>query len=263
MNNLSRQELIVILAYYYFDGKKNVTKTMESFRSKYNQVFKRDFSGQVLMYYCSLYKNIDPSFNAKPIESDDLRISEVWNYYISQERIKDLKLIYQNFKKGLVEKEFVNLVNDKLENINDYISENISNLHFTFYGDEVKKLYESTNKNNTTLSIRDLNVCYNALVLANFKCEVDSSHETFMRKNVNRPYTEGHHIIPLRFQDKFDVNLDVEANVVSLCSNCHNKLHYGRDFEDVLIKIFTKDRQTRLKKSGIEITLEELISLYK
>ena len=87
----------------------------------------------------------------------------------------------------------------------------------------------------------------------------------FLRKN-NRPkniYTEGHHIVPLKYQDRFDVNLDVEANIVSLCSNCHNNLHYGKDYEKTLRLIFTEERKNRLKKCGIIISFEDLLEMYK
>ena len=53
-------------------------------------------------------------------------------------------------------------------------------------------------------------------------------------------------------------------NIVSLCSNCHNLLHYGRftDKEPILEKLY-KDRKEALKKVGLEITLEQLKEYYK
>lgn len=38
---------------------------------------------------------------------------------------------------------------------------------------------------------------------------------------------EPHHLIPLQYHEEFEWSLDVEANVVSLCSECHNQIHYG------------------------------------
>ena len=40
-------------------------------------------------------------------------------------------------------------------------------------------------------------------------------------------YTEQHHLIPMAYSDKFEVSLDVEVSIVSLCSTCHNHIHYG------------------------------------
>lgn len=263
MNNLTNKELIIILAYYYFDSKKTSQNTFPSFVDKFNNTFKKDYSNQLLTYYCSLFKNVDPSYNAKPIQNNDLRIQELWEHYIVQDRVDELKKIYKNFKQGILENKIINLDTNSLDDINKYIVNEINNLHFNFFCDEIKELYTSPNTTSSSQSLRDLSVSFNALCLAKFLCEVDNNHETFIRKNIDIPYTEGHHIIPLKYQYMFKVNLDVEANIVSLCSTCHNRLHYGKDFDKILKKIFTDERKNRLKKCGIEITLEELISLYK
>lgn len=263
MNNLTSKELTIILAYYYFDSKKTSQNTFPSFVDKFNNTFKKDYSNQLLTYYCSLFKNVDPSYNAKPIQNNDLRIQELWEHYIVQDRVDELKKIYKNFKQGILENKIINLDTNSLDDINKYIVNEINNLHFNFFCDEIKELYTSPNATSSSQSLRDLSVSFNALCLANFLCEVDNNHETFIRKNIDIPYTEGHHIIPLKYQYMFKVNLDVEANIVSLCSTCHNRLHYGKDFDKILEIIFTDERKKRLKKCGIEITLEELISLYK
>lgn len=68
-------------------------------------------------------------------------------------------------------------------------------------------------------------------------------------------------LVPLAYSDKFNVSLDVEENLVSLCSNCHNNLHYGKDFESLLKKLY-KDRKEVLAKFGINISFEELLRIY-
>jgi len=100
-----------------------------------------------------------------------------------------------------------------------------------------------------------------ALAYANYKCEVDNKHETFMTKSGNQ-YVEGHHLIPLSTQKDFDVNIDVPANIVSLCPLCHKRLHYGSDIEDMLKALFDQ-RKVRLENCGISITFEELLKYYK
>ena len=108
---------------------------------------------------------------------------------------------------------------------------------------------------------RDRTVAINALAHANYKCEVDSNHFTFTRRNLDIPYTESHHLVPMSYSDLFDVSLDVEENIVSICSTCHNLLHYGRDFKEVLEKLYN-ERKDDLNKVGIEITFEQLINMY-
>ena len=60
---------------------------------------------------------------------------------------------------------------------------------------------------------------------------------------------------------KFTVSLDVENNIISLCSNCHNRLHYGKDIDEILCSLY-ENRKEVLIKAGIEITYDELKKLY-
>ena len=65
----------------------------------------------------------------------------------------------------------------------------------------------------------------------------------------------------MAFSDEFDVSLDIEENIVSLCSNCHNQIHYGKDAEALLKKLYD-ERKDALKKAGIIITFKRLLSMY-
>ena len=108
---------------------------------------------------------------------------------------------------------------------------------------------------------RDRKTAVNAMTRANHSCEVDENHPSFIRKNTNLNYTEPHHLIPMSYQDSFENSLDVEANIVALCSNCHNQIHYGADAEKLITKLFKK-RQKELGLAGISISLRNLLSLY-
>lgn len=104
---------------------------------------------------------------------------------------------------------------------------------------------------------------FNALSRAKFQCEcgVGDSHASFNRRKNGKPYTEPHHLVPMSYSDRFECTLDTEANIVSLCSNCHNWIHYGEDAE-ILIKDLFEQRKDALKKVGIEITFDELRKMY-
>lgn len=95
---------------------------------------------------------------------------------------------------------------------------------------------------------------------SNYKCNIDNSHESFVTKN-GKSYMEAHHLIPLSAQADFDYSLDIDANIVSLCPMCHRKLHHGKDIESEIKKLFDLKNEL-LKKSGIEIILEELFENY-
>lgn len=101
-----------------------------------------------------------------------------------------------------------------------------------------------------------------ALEKAGHKCEVNNNHPTFTRRIDRLPYTEPHHLIPMSMQERFSVSIDVPENIVSLCSNCHNEIHYGANAEMLLERLY-EERKEALQKAGITITLDELLSYYK
>lgn len=108
---------------------------------------------------------------------------------------------------------------------------------------------------------RNRDIAQYALTVAQHKCEIDSTHPTFIGKSRNLPYTEPHHLIPLAFSDNFDVSLDVVENIVSLCSNCHNQIHYGMDVE-LMLKELYESRKVQLERVGINISFEKLLWMY-
>ena len=98
-----------------------------------------------------------------------------------------------------------------------------------------------------------------------YRCEMSSKenpHNTFVSLS-GELYVEAHHLIPVCKQPFFINKLDTAANIVPLCPNCHRKIHNARK-EDVrkMVKELFKSRDSLLKQSGIEITLEELFSFY-
>ena len=73
---------------------------------------------------------------------------------------------------------------------------------------------------------------------------------------------EAHHLIPLNAQDDFDNSLDVDANIVCLCPNCHRKLHFGENIHSELSKLF-KLREESLERSGLKISFDKLLGIYE
>ena len=66
----------------------------------------------------------------------------------------------------------------------------------------------------------------------------------------------------MNFADDFEYSIDMEENVVSLCSNCHNEIHYGADSERIIKKLF-EERKDALSKAGIKVTEDWIINVYK
>lgn len=126
---------------------------------------------------------------------------------------------------------------------------------------EKAALITDTSKNE--VYPRDKVVAANALMIANYQCEVDRSHPSFVRRKTNTNYTEAHHLVPIENYADFTYSLDVEENLVSLCSNCHNCIHYGIDEQrKPIIKNLFEKRKGMLANVGINITLEQLHALY-
>ncbi|MDR2296672.1 MAG: HNH endonuclease [Clostridiales Family XIII bacterium] len=103
-----------------------------------------------------------------------------------------------------------------------------------------------------------------ALGGAGYRCEVDANHPSFPRRNSSEQYTEPHHLIPMSKTDFFDVNLDREQNIFSLCSNCHNQIHYGTkaDARNLISKLFLSRESEICSILGRSVTLEDIYEIY-
>lgn len=110
---------------------------------------------------------------------------------------------------------------------------------------------------------RNATIAANSIIHSNYTCTFNINHLSFTSNKTKKPYMEPHHLIPLSEQDKFPVSLDVEANIVSLCSDCHNCVHYGTNKERLYIlrKLFNS-RKNRLTNCGIIINFDELLNIY-
>ncbi|MCL2838177.1 MAG: hypothetical protein FWE04_03805 [Oscillospiraceae bacterium] len=104
-----------------------------------------------------------------------------------------------------------------------------------------------------------------ALALADHLCEVDATHTSFIRRNADVLYMEPHHFIPMKETERFEVSLDRERNIICLCSNCHNLLHYGNkeSVKKMLTFLFKKRKLALTKILGRQLSLEELFKIYQ
>ncbi len=97
---------------------------------------------------------------------------------------------------------------------------------------------------------------------ANYQCEINHNHSTFIAKSTGHQYMEGHHAIPMNKQGRFDKSLDVYANIVCLCPVCHRLLHYGIEIEKrTLLQQIYDGRAERLAASGIRLSKDEFMDM--
>lgn len=133
-------------------------------------------------------------------------------------------------------------------------------------------VYNVINSSKKKSPKRDCFIAAKALAYANYECEYDRNHPTFIRKNSGHNYTEPHHLVPIsrtgdftfnKGNDTVAVSLDIPNNIVSLCSHCHNLLHYGRMEEKVhVLRKLYDERVVKLKNAGIDITFDDLLKYY-
>ena len=109
---------------------------------------------------------------------------------------------------------------------------------------------------------RDRIIVEQVLMADKYLCEVDPIHTTFVARLNDQPYLEGHHLIPLARQKEFSVSLDVYANIIGLCPNCHRQLHFGKQSEirDILKPIYAA-RAVRLHNSGLVLSKDQFLAL--
>lgn len=109
---------------------------------------------------------------------------------------------------------------------------------------------------------RDRVIVEQVLRADKYLCEIDARHKTFVTRRNDQLYLEGHHLIPISHQNEFERSLDVYANIIGLCPNCHRQLHFGKKSEvkDILKGLYDL-RAERLAKSGIEVSKDEFLAL--
>lgn len=110
---------------------------------------------------------------------------------------------------------------------------------------------------------RDPNMSYTALENASFQCENNPMHKTFESASSGHQFVEAHHLIPMGFQDEFDVSIDVPENIVSLCPTCHRSFHNSIwEHRKMLATNFYEKRIQKLELREIRISLNRLLKYY-
>ena len=188
---------------------------------------------------------MDPANNTTQINVEQ-EYFDIWRFYISEDRVGVLKEFYKCFKK-----------NERIDLLIDNAGEDKVDYVVRDYPVDRPAMIEITESQVQ----RDEVVLERALAYAGHICELNCKNELFIRRKGDYYYTEGHHLIPLKYQNDFEHSLDVEANIVSLCPNCHRQLHYGLENEDKLKMLFDK-RIERLNRCEINISFEELLRMY-
>ena len=135
------------------------------------------------------------------------------------------------------------------------------NFNYIAHPEERKEINKKDKESGALTYPRVRQKRINALKRAKYTCEFDPNHKSFISKTTGKRYMETHHLIPLEYWEDYKNSLDVEANIVCLCSNCHNEIHYGMS-PNKLIEVLYEKRKIELDDAGISIKLSELFDIY-
>lgn len=271
----SHEELVLCLAYYFFIYENNTRKQDYSlFASNLRSKTKNNRSDGSVGVRFGNYFSVDPRKKAAGFKGGDSVCKEIWDecidvnlkpkssfvtcfYDFIQTYGKTNIGIYNLFLSkydSLIKKEI------DIDDENDVVNSDGIDLTETaianYKPEEKPELVDSNQKKYKRNPLK----AKRSIVLSKFKCNINDNHISFESKN-SKPYMEAHHLIPMAAQDKFDISLDVDANIICLCPNCHRKLHYGNDITNELKKLY-EDRKEFLNKSGIDIAFSELMKYY-
>jgi len=189
-----------------------------------------------------------------------------------KERLLKLN-IYNDGKKPREEKFTIDATQvNAIEDLYDYVDEqhNETIQGATTLGEDSEILHNLNNRKPESIYTKngkkyktDPRLIKTANCINKYSCAINRSHETFKLNSLIN-YIEGHHIIPMKAQRDFAINLDRIENIASLCPTCHKAIHFAAsEYKQELLKIiYTDNRKSILTKVGIGISLEELNRKY-
>ncbi len=212
-----------------------------------------------------------PKFKDSPIN----RYNDV-KFKVFFEKINIIKIINKDYYLSdlIVENYLPQIRKLNIYNIYSTISKKLERSDRPVYTNLVYPISDNSNllklesaeprKNRKGKYSRNPKIAQTVLAVNRYKCFIDPTHESFISRTTGHVYMEGHHFIPMEFQNDFlPVSLDRRSNIVCLCTNCHEKLHKARNEDRLpLLKKIYDHRIKDLNDEGIKIGFDELIRKY-
>jgi 5-methylcytosine-specific restriction enzyme A len=252
----------------YLSLNQGVSKTAKSDLSQFAHVaieYTEPSNAQNVFFGPIDFKAKNPlgrSYEKAAIKSYKYALEELKNSDLSKqieqqfkELLRDYENIYNLVGKNILDLKPVSDLSYQLE-IQKINNDNFKNIDPNFI-----QPCPSKSSKHTKYYLRNPKYSKFALYLADYKCEFNNEHTTFF--NGKHQYMEGHHLVPMSQQDHYQISLDIPANIISLCPNCHRALHYGdKPTKKKILNILLNKREDLLNKLGIKIQKKELIKVY-
>jgi 5-methylcytosine-specific restriction protein A len=193
-----------------------------------------------------------------------IHIPKECGYFFRAQRALSKDEKYRALRRRIIDKA-LDFLNDSELDLQPKQIENADIVHGKDGSDEPLSICSSSNGNQIN---KKPWVSKNALAKAGYLCEYDPNHKTFFT-NKGHAFMEGHHLIRCtvkisrEFMARHQKNIDTESNIVSLCPNCHRRIHYGNpDEKTEMIEHLYKIKREELHKSGLMIELDALKGIY-
>lgn len=237
-------------------GERNGLPSLEMFRGKVNELF-QDYHTQNSSLNCLILDDAEwlPESDYFYASSEFFPPNVLGPKYYDDNEIKDVSKHFSS------DQQTENQLDRELIEALGKMPLPVIDKDAVEYNPAPKEKPKPTTSSGGRVYPRDKQTSINAISRANHKCELDEKHPSFIRRTTSLKYTEPHHLIPMSHQDSFGNSLDVEANIVALCSNCHNQIHYGLDAKDLAEALYEK-RKEELEQAGIPIKLDALLKMY-
>ncbi|ENG8027031.1 HNH endonuclease [Vibrio parahaemolyticus] len=118
-------------------------------------------------------------------------------------------------------------------------------------------------QSSSTRFPRNPSLAADAIRSSNYQCQYNPLHQSFTAASSSQQYVEVHHLIPIAYMNRFQYSLDVPANLVVLCPNCHRAIHFGTsEIKRLYLEKLYSERSEYLTQAGIGISLQDLLSIY-
>ncbi len=108
---------------------------------------------------------------------------------------------------------------------------------------------------------RDPSVAREAIIAANYTCELFSGGRSFISRATGKPFMEAHHLVPMKLQSDFGVSLDVVENICSLSPDAHRFVHHGV-IEEVRESVLSLASGRAKFLDQIGVGVDELLTFY-
>lgn len=283
-NSAQRGFYIVILVKadlsgFYFSLNQGTTYISEKFKG-HSPINK-------MIEIANLLRNeVEAPFSSETLKEIDLvsrtdnakkyAAANIWAKYYPRENLPDSK----TFEKDLIKiqesmdriKELIGVrsldafIDDFLfkEEIDE--TKFMGEVHLSEASETERKPQPPAKKNNSTSGsswVRNPKKAKEALQNANFKCEINDQHTTFISSTTKQNFVEAHHLIPINQQGSFKNGIDEPGNIVALCPNCHREIHFAtKNVKQKTIKLLYSKKENDLKDFGIHIPLSDLYKMY-